>query len=304
MRRFTIFAFCILLAGSLTLCLAGSPSIGMAIARGGFQIDNARVSGNATLFDGTVVQTGRSAGELELNSGTRVDLASDSRGRVYRDRMVLEQGQGQLTGSGYQIEARTLRVIGDEPYATARVSLMGTRRVQVAAVTGSLRVTNANGLLVANLLMGAAMEFEPQAEGAAVYSKLTGIVKKQGGKYFLTDETTKVTVELRGKGLEAQVGKRVEVNGSTDASATPAQPATQVVNVQTATVLAKGAAAAGAGAGAAAGTASAAGATAGSIGVGTVAIVGGVAAAGTVTGLGITGSLPGQGSSSTQNSSR
>src|SRR5579862_4934282 len=74
MRRFTIIAFCIVLAGSMILCLAASPSIGMVIARGGFQIDSARVSGNATLFDGTVVQTGRSAGELELNSGTRVEV--------------------------------------------------------------------------------------------------------------------------------------------------------------------------------------------------------------------------------------
>ena len=300
MQRFTIFAFCIVLAGSMTLCLAASPSIGMVIARGGFQIDNARVSGNATLFDGTVVQTGRSAGELELNSGTRVELSSDSRGRIYRDRMVLEQGEGRLNGSSYQIEARTLRVTGDEPNATARVSLTGNKRVQVAALTGSLRVTNAHGLLVANLLMGAAMEFEPQAEGAAIYSKLTGIVKKQGGKYFLTDETTKVTVELRGKGVESMAGKRVEVDGSVDAAATPAQGAAEVVNVQTVTQVAKGAAAAGAGS--AAGSASAAGATSAGVSVGTVAIVGGVAAAGTVTGLGITGSLPGQGNSS--NSSR
>src|SRR5579864_4663683 len=98
MQRFTNFAICFLLAGSLTLCLAASPSIGMVIARGGFQIDNSKASGNATIFDGTLVQTGRTPGDLELNSGVRMQLATDSRGRVYHDRLVLEQGAGQLKG--------------------------------------------------------------------------------------------------------------------------------------------------------------------------------------------------------------
>ena len=159
-------------------------------------------------------------------------LASDSRGRVFRDHLVLERGAGQLNGGGYRIEARTLRISAGEPYASAKVSISGTTRVQVAALTGSLRVTNARGLLVANLLPGAALEFEPQVETDSVFSRLTGTVRKQAGKYFLTDETTNITVELRGAGLDAQVGKRVEINGSVDPAATPAQPATQVVRIQ------------------------------------------------------------------------
>lgn len=303
MRRFTLLAVCLLLAGTLTLCGAASPSIGMVVAPGSFQIDHARVSGDATLFEGTVVQTGHTAGDLQLNTGIRMRLASDSQGRVFRDHLVLERGAGQLNGGGYRIEARTLRISAGEPYASAKVSISGTTRVQVAALTGSLRVTNARGLLVANLLPGAALEFEPQVETDSVFSRLTGTVRKQAGKYFLTDETTNITVELRGAGLDAQVGKRVEINGSVDPAATPAQPATQIVRIQSVSRLAKGAAVAGGAAGAAAGTASAAGATAAGVSAGTIAIVGGVAAAGTVTGLGIAGSLPGQ-NDSTQNSSR
>jgi hypothetical protein len=216
--------------------------------------------------------------------------------------MVLERGVGQLRGTGYGIEARSLRVVADEANATARVSLSGDRRVLVAALQGRSHVTNAQGMLVANLTPGIALEFEPQGEGADVASKLKGVLRRQAGKFLLTDETTNVTVELRGSGLSSKVGKRVEVTGQLAAGSVAVEPGTQVINVKTIT-LAAAAAVAGAGAGTA-GAASAAGATAAGIGAGTVAIVGGVAAAGTVAGLGITGSLPGQGDEPQQNSSR
>jgi len=36
---------------------AATPAIGMAVANGSFQVDRMRVSGNATLFDGSVIET-------------------------------------------------------------------------------------------------------------------------------------------------------------------------------------------------------------------------------------------------------
>jgi hypothetical protein len=296
MQRFVIYAFCFLLAGSW-MGLPAATGIGMVNASGTFTVDHARVVGNATLFDGTIVETGRVAGDLQLNTGARMQLASESRGRVFQDRLVLERGVGQLQGTGYRIEARSLRIVTDEPVAAARVALNGTH-VQVAALQGRLHVTNAHGLLVANMAPGTALEFEPQGESADTTSKLTGILHKKAGKFLLTDNTTKVTAELRGAGLASKVGKLVEVTGQVQANATAAAGATQVIAVQTITLAQAGAVAG------AAGAASAAGAAATGVSAGTVAVVGGVAAAGTVAGLGITGSLPGQGDSSQQNSSR
>src|SRR3954449_8309422 len=109
MQRFTIYAFCFLLAGSLMI-LPAATGIGMINARGSFQVDHARVVGNATLFDGAIIETGKVEGDLQLNTGARMQLASESRGRVFRDRLVLERGVGQLQGTGYGIEARNLRV--------------------------------------------------------------------------------------------------------------------------------------------------------------------------------------------------
>jgi hypothetical protein len=312
MQRFVIYVSCLLLTGSW-IDLPAANGIGMVNAGGTFQVDHARVVGTATLFDGTVVETGRVSGDLQLNTGARMQLASESTGRVFQDRLVLERGIGQLQGRGYKIEARSLRIVADDPVASARVTLSGAKRVQVAALQGSVRVINAQGLLVANMSPGTALEFEPQGEVTEVDSKLTGTLLKKGGAFFLTDNTTKVTAELRGAGLAAKVGKVVEVVGQVQPHATAAAGATQVIAVkaitlaQAATAAAgaggAGAGAAGAGTGAAGGAASAAGAAATGIGAGTVAVVGGVAAAGTVAGLGITGSLPGQGEEQ-QNTSR
>src|SRR5690349_8970207 len=125
MQRFTIFAMSLLMAGGSNICLPASPAIGMVIARGTFQIDQTRVSGNATLLNGSTVQTGKVLGDLQLNSGARMQLAADSRGRVYQDHLVLEQGAGQLQKGAYQIEARTLRIAAGEPNATGRIALSG-----------------------------------------------------------------------------------------------------------------------------------------------------------------------------------
>src|SRR6266540_2871671 len=103
MERFKIF-FCSLVAGSFTLGMAASSSIGMINAPGSFQINGAQVFGNATLFEGTVLQTGSVTGDLRFRTGARMQLSSDSRAKVYRDRLVLEQGIGQMEGKGYRIE--------------------------------------------------------------------------------------------------------------------------------------------------------------------------------------------------------
>jgi hypothetical protein len=295
MQRFIIYVSCFLLAGGI---LPAATAIGMFNAGGSFQVDHMRVVGNATLFEGTMLETGRVEGDLQLNTGARMQLASDSRGRVFQDRLVLERGVGQLQGTGYGIEARTLRVVADEPNTSARVALSGTTRVLVAVLHGKLHVTNAHGLLVAKLIPGTALEFEPQGESADTRSKFTGTLRKQKGKFLLTDETTNVTAEIRGTGFGSKLGKHVEVTGQLDPTATPVAPATQVIVVES-IKLAPAAAGAGAAGG---GVATAAGATAAGISATTVAVVAGVAAAGTVAGLGITGSLPGQGSSQTDSS--
>jgi hypothetical protein len=168
------------------------------------------------------------------------------------------------------------------------VALDSGNGVKVAAVGGIAEVHNPQGLLVARVFPGTLLQMKSVAGSP---SKLTGIVESKGGAFFLTDETTKVTVELRGSNLEKLVGRRVQVTAPNASGETPAGDASQVILITSpaqVTVLAAGSASAGGGA---AGAAVATG-----ISGTTVAIVGGVAAAATVGGLAAAGTFAGSGS--------
>jgi hypothetical protein len=274
------------------------PIIGTVVARGTFRLDNATVTGNATLFEGAVIETNSAASRMELSSGARISLGTNSKARFYGDHMILEKGEGRLEkAESFRFEARGLTIQPETGNASARVALSGGARVELAALSGSFRVLNSRGLLVANVASGHALELEPQAAETA--SKLTGNLRLVNGHYLLTDETTNVTVELAGSGLVKQVGNRVEVTGQADPTATPATDASQVIRVSQVKYLGK--AVAGSSGTAAAGQGGAAGGAAAGHGIAlsatTIAIIGGVAAAATLGGLAAAGKLPGQGSS-------
>ncbi len=281
---------------SLVLVASGAvPVIGTVAAKGAFRLDNATVTGNATLFEGATIETRSAASRMELATGARVSLGADSKARFYGDHMILEKGEGQLEkAEGFRFEARGLVIQPETGNASARVALTGGARVQLAALSGSFRVLNARGVLVANVVSGHALELEPQTPDTV--SKVTGTLRQVGNHYLLTDETTNVTVEVAGAGLSKEVGSRIEVTGQMDPSATPVTDASQFIRVTSVKHLGtgaagnSGAAAAGKGGGAAAGGHAIGTAT-------TIAIIGGVAAAATLGGLAAAGKLPGQGSS-------
>ena len=277
MFRFSTSAMFVLAcsAGISTLG-AATPVIGVAISSGNILIDNSSSPGNANVFDGTVLQTDKTA-QVHMNGGAMLQFGTDSRAKLFSDHIDLQSGTARI--SGLSATANGLRIAPEKDTA-ANVSIKGAV-VQVAALNGNVHVMNAQGVLVANLLPGSALDLKPQEAGAMAPSSLTGCVQRSGGAFTLTDETSKVTVELRGGNLRA--GRRVQVSGSMVANATPAGGATQVVTVTSLKDLG-GSCRAGAAGAAAGGGAAAAGSTAGLST--TVAVVAGVAA-GAAAGAGI-----------------
>ena len=272
----------ILMAMQLSVGMSAPSAIGIASAKGNFRIDNAAISGNGTIFDGVMIETQRATGQLELNNGARVQLGANSRGKVFSDHLILEQGETQFRSGAqnkYGLEARTLHIVPTDSTTVAHVSMIGASRVHVSALVGSLQVTNSLGVVVGALAAGRALEFEPQSAGASAPSKLSGCVVSKDGRFFLTDEISNVTVELRGASLSQQAGHKVEITGSQLPGVMPAEPvyngAGQVVQVSGIKTLSKkcslpagvaAAGAAGAAGAAAAGTAAAGGAAAGAAG--------------------------------------
>jgi hypothetical protein len=271
--------------------------IGFVKATGEFNMDGSAARDNATLFNGSVIETAASPSHVTLQDGTRVDLGATSRERVFRDHAVLEKGMTQVHGGApYAVLANNLRISSASPFEVA-LNQPGT--VTVTATDGLAEVKNAHGELVAMVTRGNSLAFQEAAASAP--SHLTGCLQKVGGHYVLRDTTTNVVVEVTGPDLEKHLGKSVDVTGAVDPGATPVDGASQVIRETNVT--------AGSGKGckvniptaAAAGAAAAGGAIAGLSTGATVAIVGGVAAAGTLGGLAAAGAFNGGSASGTSN---
>jgi hypothetical protein len=235
-RNSVIFNNCLqsliaaVVAGNLMLHAASSV-VGVAAKNGDFKINHSRVQGNATLFEGNLIETGSGLTRLRLNNGAQLRLASQSAGRVFQDRIVLERGAGELTGDTYGIEALSIRIQPDSSASRARVSLRDGKVVQVLAINGDLRVVNSRGSLVARLDSGRALEFTPQ-DGASVATRVTGMLKRNGDRFVIQDETTNVVSEVRGKDLNVLVGRRISVTGSV-LNERPSDGISQVVEIKT-----------------------------------------------------------------------
>ena len=184
------------------------------------------------MFDGNLVETTAARSVIELAS-IEIALSPDSRAKVFRDRTVLEKVTGVVKEAGnHVIEADTLRILPSAKDSVVQVDIVSPTSGTVSARSGAAEVRNASGVLVASVLPGMALAFDSQA-GAATAFDVTGVEKLKDGKYFLTDDTTHVTVQLDGADLEKYVGKCVEVTGSIIPGATFAVPASQLIQVAT-----------------------------------------------------------------------
>jgi hypothetical protein len=272
---------------SASLLLAATLPIGVVVSDGHVRLNNIEAAGNATVLDGSSVQTGGNSSSIRLNDGARIVFGADSRGTLSKDRLVLEQGSAKI--AGYSAQASSLKINAGRD-SSATVALHG-KVVQVAALTGNIHVFSAGGVNVANLLPGDAVNLEPQDAGASAPSSLTGCVVKKGGTYFLTDDTSKVTVVLHGHNVTA--GQKVQVSGRMAVEPNAKADAPKGLTILSMTVVSGGCgspAAAGAAAGKAAGAGSAGGTAAAGTSAASWTVIAGVAvaAAGTAVGLAVT----------------
>jgi hypothetical protein len=290
----TFVAVCVLaLNVALGLAIAAPGVIGTVTANGAFRLNGDTVRANGTLTEGAVLETASGDSAVRLEGGARLYFSPDSRGTLFRDRVILEKGGARLeNGHDLHLEALGLTIRPDRGISAGWIGLTGSDRVRVAALTGSFQVLNERGALVAKIAAGSALEFEPLASARAAVTRLTGILTQRNGHFQLTDQVTHVTVDVTGQGLSTHVGQRVQVTGILNAGVSPAAGASQVIGAtQVQTIAASAAGGAVIGGAAAAGVG---GATlGGAISASSFAIVSGVAATATLGGIAASEALPG-----------
>ena len=221
---------------------AGSPAIGIITASGHFTVAGSRIWGNSTIFDGAVVETGSASSELALRNGVKLQLAAGSRARVWEDHATLDRGVGQVAGnSPYEVTAGGLRIRADGEGARLRVGLRD--RFEVTALTGSARIADTAGLLLAAIPAGRTMTLSMQAAGQAASTGAltrTGCLLYKDGHFILQDENTQEVVELLGRDLSQNTGNRVTAAGTAAAVKPSVSLATTVLNVASVTVRSQG----------------------------------------------------------------
>jgi hypothetical protein len=151
----------------LTYAEAATVSIGTIMAGGDMRVDSVAVKGNATLFDGSTVETGQTAAELRMSKDVELLLAADSSGRLYRDHMVLQKGRSEIRSSKpFQLEASGLRIVSSSPNSHGFVLSRSTNSVEVSSLTGDFQVTTTTGVALATVPAGKTFLFSKSAEGA------------------------------------------------------------------------------------------------------------------------------------------
>jgi hypothetical protein len=289
--RLSRIFFVIAVSISVTSLEAATSGIGIAMSGGSILLNNSRTAGNATIFDGTTLETLGGWSQVRLKDGAQVRFGADSSGRLFSDHVELLKGSARIYGYAANAKGLNVQAEGD---ASATVSMQGAV-VEVASLTGNIQIYNAAGVNVANLLPGRALSLSPQEAGAAAPSSLVGCAESSGNNIILTDETSNVTVQLRGGNV--RTGRRIQVTGTMVPNTTPAAPATQVINVtgvkNVGGVCKAGVAAVAPGAGGAAtGAAGGAAAAGASIASAVIGGIGAAAAIGTAAGIAATSGTP------------
>ena len=212
-----------------------SPAIGMVTASGHFILDRSEVWGNATLFDGSKIETSVASSEAALRNGVRIQLASASSATVSESQLTLTKGTGQVSATeDYQVSAGGLAIRSASGASRVRVAWLAGGTVEVTALSGAARVANRTGLVLASIPAGRHMNFAMQA-AAGVITR-TGCLLYKDGRFLLQDQNTQEVLEIRGDNLAMQVGNRVTVSGTASALRPALTAASSIVNASTVTL--------------------------------------------------------------------
>jgi hypothetical protein len=160
----------LLLAAGLPVAyvFAVTPTIGVASAVGTFLLNSSEVAGNANLFDGSQIRTGKASSKVYLMSGAALVLGVDSAGTIYRDHFQLQGGAAKVDSmTDYAIHADGYQIRQGQP-STQAIVRVDKDSLEVAALTGSLDIFNAKGVLLTRVGAGTASSFQSGASTGTV----------------------------------------------------------------------------------------------------------------------------------------
>jgi hypothetical protein len=201
-----------LFAANPIFASAAKPAV--AWSSGSMKINGADHVGSANVLPGANVETLRASGQLYLADGSRLRLGAATRLQVEPSSLNLASGLARVDAVAPGQEVLPIRAGDLEIRARAGiVSRPSAGDVVVSASSSTMEVRSGQGTLLAMVQPGQTLAFAfGKATATPKATEMTGTVTEEGGKLYLTDEVTKVKVEL--KNVDAKLkGKRIKVNG-------------------------------------------------------------------------------------------
>jgi hypothetical protein len=114
-------------------CFGGAPAIG--------------TSDNGPVWNGIAIESGPSPNTISLETGVNIRLAPQSRGTLFSDHIVLDEGSVRVGNFGsYTVNARQLEIQAADASAEAVVR-MDKKTVDVASIGGNLNVSDGGAML-------------------------------------------------------------------------------------------------------------------------------------------------------------
>lgn len=222
----------VLLMCTVTYAVASTVSIGTASARGDMRVDGNRINGNATLFDGSVVETGQATANLQLSKGVELKLAPNTRTTLHSDYLLLEHGQTEMAvKSAFNVVANGITIAPLEPDSRALITMKPDNAVEVESLNGSFGVRSQQGELISKVHKGISLSFTKQI--GTLHSSFSGVgtisIDKDGFYFFFTEQGQ--TFQLVGKDLKEFLGYMVKVTGTVQPGVKPLITATAVISV-------------------------------------------------------------------------
>lgn len=208
-----------LLAAAILFCSvafgeSGTTTVGTATVRGNMRIDGNQVTGDATLFDGSTVETAAASAILRMDQHSIIEMAAGSRVIVHEEYVTLEQGSIDIKPTcGFVVETNGVRVTPNSHNARAVVS-----NGSMSSQSGEFYVLDSHGRILSRVRHGGSQSLgagQAQPTGAATYVGNLSIVD---GRRLLTllPPDTHVVYELQGRHADKIQGNLMEIAGTID----------------------------------------------------------------------------------------
>ncbi len=210
-----------LLAAAIFCCSvaygAAGQTIGTATVRGNVRVDGNQVTGDATLFDGTKVETAAASATLRMSQRSIIEMSTGTRSVIYGNYVRLEQGTIDFKPTcGFVAEVNGVRVTPNSSNTHGVISLSSSG-ASLSSQSGEFLILDKTGRLLSRIPAGSS---QPIGTNLAqlVAPTYVGNVSVVSSHRILTllgpDANTRY--ELQGQNIHKLQGRLMEIDGDID----------------------------------------------------------------------------------------